>query len=137
MLPVLCCSCLVLASCAGITRTDGTEPGVLIVSFIDLLGHPERYDGKKIEVKGYLSNGYLYLTRDHAEISHDIAMSIYIVEPTEDGAMTHNCSNAYGSVEGVFDAEGNSLMRGRDSIDLVDRVTLFTPDPVSCWPDGH
>lgn len=137
---VCCVSGFLLLSCKEMIREVDPEPGLLIVSLIDLLAHPDKYEGKKIQVKGYLSNGYIYLSKDHAEVSHDVTLSIYIVEPTEDGSMTQNCSDAYGSVEGVFIVKGRPWRQGMNVIDLVQRVNLFKPEPETCWigkPPGY
>ncbi len=124
-------SLLLLVSC--METSIKPEPDLLIVSLIDLLSSPAKYDGRKVQVKGYLLNGHLYLSKDHALVSHDIALSVPFIEPTENGKMILSCNDAYSSVEGVFMIRGSSWKNGTGVIDLVEKVSLFKPSLETCW----
>ena len=68
--PLVCLALLISATCvlADMVSADG----VIATSLIRALSHPEKYDGKRIELVGYYRSEFehsgLYLSKDDARI---------------------------------------------------------------------
>jgi hypothetical protein len=102
--------------------------GVAAVSFIRLLTEPERYEGKRIEVLGYLTaQGRLYLTKDHA--AERDAMSSVMVSDTDQGEITSSsCVDSYVRIRGRLEQADVA------SFIIVDVERAFQPSQgAECW----
>ena len=128
---ILILSLLLLFSCS--MKNTKVEADLLLISLVELLAFPDRYNGKKVEVKGYLLNGYLYLSKDNAKITRDISMAIHIAEASAEAELTNNCNDSYATVVGVFRAAGSTWDAGKSTIDPVETVNLYQPGTLPCW----
>jgi hypothetical protein len=80
-------------------------------SLVQLLAHPDRYHGEKLQVKGYLHVQFegtaIYLSRDDAE--YGITRNGFWVQfdkasgPFEDGVKPEQLDKKYVLIEGTFD----------------------------------
>ena len=102
----------------------------VVTSLVMLLTNPAGYDGKVVEVVGYLQRGLglrLYLTRDHAQAG-DIASAIELEQPD---ASPGKCAGAYVQVIGRFGQSeyGDFLILETLSIDRLTKSGLYE----QCW----
>jgi len=116
-----------LASCG--VSDDNDE--LMVVSMVQLLSTPDRFEGKQVRVRGFLESKMglkLYLTKDHA-IARDYPSSLMVSDDTPGGSLTlSDCSDHYVQVTGKFDR----LEGVRWAIVRVDEV-LRTDTIESCW----
>lgn len=122
---------MILSGCSAKNSRTGTD--LLPVSLLSVLNYPEKYSGRKIKVKGYLLNGYLYLTRDSAKITRDIDMAVHITEPSESTDLTSKCNDSYAVIVGTFRSLGSAWQAAKSTIDPVETVHLYGPAVRHCW----
>jgi hypothetical protein len=100
------------------------ESEIRIVSMVSLLANPSSYVGSRVRVAGYLksqANYYLYLTRDHAQISD--YQSAIRVSDTDDGEIFSNrCFNSYMYVTGIWAKSANESYVLRDVEEVYDAL---------------
>jgi hypothetical protein len=93
--------------CATELAAQGDSEGVYLVSFVQLLVAPEKWEGKKIAISGHLRYGvglYLYLTTEHA-VAMDASSSLLVLdatEGTEGRLMESPCTNSFVTITGKW-----------------------------------
>lgn len=88
-----------LSSCDG-SRERRTEQ----TSLVSLLVDPGSFNGRRIQVIGFLHhpNLRLYLTREHSEAG-DVASSVIVRDSSSDGSLIRsNCIGNYARIVGEF-----------------------------------
>ncbi|MDH3521304.1 MAG: hypothetical protein OEM49_12685 [Myxococcales bacterium] len=105
------------------------EPGdpLLPASLVQILVAPERYEGRRVNVVGYLAAGpqmRLFITRDHARVL-DLESS---VEVESEALGASDCMEKYARVVGKL-ARVNTIWRIVE-VERVARLDAFE----SCWP---
>lgn len=68
---------------------------------IQLIANPAEYEGKEISVRGWFELYKLFPTKEFFAM-RDLASTVDLAEPTEDGDMTINCELKYVEVHGTF-----------------------------------
>lgn len=68
---------------------------------IQLIANPAAYEGKEISVRGWFELNKLFPTKEFFAM-RDLASTVDLAEPTEDGDMTVNCELKYVKVYGTF-----------------------------------
>jgi hypothetical protein len=142
--PLLFALILILSSCNQAPKKGKTSyPDTLAngnvivlagdyqVSLIRLIANPEKYDGKKIQIIGYLhlefeGNG-LFLHKEDYDIGiskNSIWVDVDIKHPEE--SSLNKFSNHYVIIEGTFDSHNNGHMGRRSgSIKKITRLDLY------------
>jgi hypothetical protein len=103
--------------------------GYYPVSVIELIAVPAKYEDQKIRVKGYFEFGIfpaIYPNHLSAEID-DTASAIDVVDQTEDGSLSQNCSKKYVTLSGRLAMYQNHY-EIRDIVEALDAKTLKP-----CW----
>ena len=118
---------LLLDALGGIPSAAESD-GVVAVSFVRLLIEPEKYEGRRIDVLGYLAaDSRLYLTKDHASARD--GMSSVMVSDTDQGEITSSsCVESYVRIRGRLEEADTS------SFIIVDVDRVFQPTVgTECW----
>jgi len=99
------------------------------ISMVQLIVDPKHYEGKRVEVVGYLRqvvNPTLFLNRISAD-TRDFASSILLVDPSKEWEMSSVCGDKYVKIVG-------RVMLSREAFELaniekVEDAKLVEP----CW----
>ena len=88
---------LLLSACSQDNSTH-------LVSMVALLANPEKFDGKRILVTGYLGRGNdIYLTKEYSEINdRNSALLLNLDESNINNLSASQCRDKYVEVTGVF-----------------------------------
>jgi hypothetical protein len=103
LIKVMLLALLISHASADIVSVDG----VRITSVLQLLAHPDRYEGKRVQVKGYYASGMeysgLFGTKESAEIA-DIQSGIWLDIPSDKQSSTNiaEFTNGYVTIAGTF-----------------------------------
>src|SRR5262245_22372397 len=98
---VLLIAAIGVAGCGDASPSPKGKPAERIVSLIELIVTPEKYDGVSISVSGFLSSmGLLSLTREYAAML-DVG-AVPVIDQTSDGFLINHCFDSYAVVEGTF-----------------------------------
>ncbi|MGE5279832.1 MAG: hypothetical protein ACM3L6_03700 [Deltaproteobacteria bacterium] len=116
-----------LFPCARTGSANEPEP----VSIIQLIAHPEEYQGKFVRIHGYVvltfEGNAIYLSEESAK--HGLTENGLWLDTSYDKASPAEYSNQYCLVEGIFDATSKghmSLWRGQ--ITKITRIDLSNFD---------
>ena len=85
---------------AGCSEDNSTK----LLSMAALLASPEKFDGGRVSVVGYLGRGAdLYLTKDHAKIDDRSSSLILDLDTKERNLLVNSsCHEKYVEVVGIF-----------------------------------
>jgi len=96
-----------IASCDAVSDDDD----LVLVSLVQLLATPEKFEGKQIRVVGFLQSAgqlRLFLTRDHA-LALDDWSSVRVHDDTPGGSLIlSDCPGHYVTITGKFDRDKGS-----------------------------
>ena len=134
---------LTLILLIAVVISDCSEnEGSLSVSMVSLIASPNKYDGKRITVEGYLegSIGFrLYLTKEHAMIN-DSSSSVSLVNlDFKDTAISEYCTGNYAVVKGRLKKLPNVPLFVKDVrffiIDDLEKILMYDDElRISrCW----
>lgn len=120
---------VVLALFASSPMAGDAKPAPVKLSFVQLIANPQKYQGKLVEVAGFLHLGFednaLYLHKEDYERLL-FKNGIWVDVPTEQVKSAADSSDHYVSVVGTFDARKPSgHFDGWSGKILVDRIDLI------------
>jgi hypothetical protein len=125
-------ACLVVLASAGAVLADEViADGVIKTSLIRVLAHPDKYNGKRIELIGYYHSEFeesaLYLTKDDATArNYENGLWIGGTAKGADTNRVHRVKEGFVRVVGIFNY---SLKNGAGHMDLwfglLDEITIF------------
>jgi hypothetical protein len=111
----------------NITRTiEGDLVPPKDVTFLELMAHPEKYDGKRIRVSGYYRTGFETSGLFEKEVNQSSFAGFWLDDDStfaraED---VHRPNDCYLTIEGVFNANERRHLGGwRGSIQNITRIT--------------
>ena len=116
---------------------EKNESAPIAVSMIQLLSNPENFDGNKVNVGGYLSNGMglnLFFVEEHA-VYDDFISSINVMDDTESASLTKSsCLSRYVRITARFKLpfehpSSGIVHRGLTDVEEVRRAD----DGSICW----
>ena len=124
-----------VSGCPSANSGDGPDR---VVSLINLIVTPEKYEGIAIRVSGFLSStGSLCLTREYAAML-DVG-AVHVLDQTPGAFLRNHCVDSYAMVEGTF--RRSRELKGPPSevtdyvLSDVTRVLLLKDGVLeSCWP---
>jgi hypothetical protein len=98
---------VLFASVATLLGDNIIAEGVLSTSLVRLLAHPEKYNGKRVEVIGYYHSQFeesaLYLTRDDATNGNtESGLWIWVTTKGADTNKIHLVKEGFVRVAGTF-----------------------------------
>jgi len=106
--------CLIgLVSAAALFADTVIADGVISTSLVRLLAHPEKYNGKRVEVIGYYHSGFeergLYLTKDDAtNLNTESGLWIGGIAKGADTNRVHSVKEGFVRVAGTFSYSSKS-----------------------------
>jgi len=103
------------------------------VSIISLIANPHKFEGKNIEVKGYLQfDGELILYVDETRAKNiDFSSAVSVQDKSTENRLVEQCANRYVVVRGTVDERYGQVK-------LIDVVNIYSLNSKEiCWkPKG-
>lgn len=111
-----------LIACSALAK-DPTPESIDVVSLVQLIAFPERYERRLVSVYGYLEQGALYLTHHHVT---DGASLVFIAD-TDRQPIEEACGERYVQVMGRVNTDrGASTLTDVEFVERPDRM-------YRCW----
>ena len=141
----------VVVTCVSATL-GCTEPDrpTIFVSMVQLLAHPNDYDGYPVTVTGHLARdgSILFLSAEHAEMDDvvgglPISIAYRNVDVSEHGIPNTGCEDRFVRILGIFEKRANEFI-----ITSVSKISMYDESAglefegegpfggsVVCWPN--